>query len=92
MKNQIYSFSPVKIHRIEGTSLAISLEVNETEQGDSIIRFYEVSDDEQTYKRIGFRIVSIPLYIYIKAHREAISDLINKFVDIHPQYEHLLKH
>lgn len=90
MLKSTYSFAPVKIHRIEGTSLALSFEMDE-KQTDTTIRFYQVDDEGQTYKRIGFRVVPIPLYASLKTHRKAISEVINKFMDVHPQYEHLLK-
>ena len=91
MQKQVYSFMPVKILRIEGTSLAVSFEIDEKSSG-TIIRLYQISDEEQTYKRIGLRTVPIPLYVAIKSHRRAISEVINKFMDVHPQYEYLLKY
>jgi len=90
MLKATYSFAPVKIHRVEGTSLALSLELDD-KQTDTTIRFYKVDDEKQTYERIGFRVVPIPLYASLKTHRKAISEVINKFIDVHPQYGHLLK-
>lgn len=91
MQKSVYSFTPVKIHRVEGTSLALSFEMDE-KQSDTTLRFYEVNDEDQTYKRIGIRIIPMPLYASLKTHRKAISEAINKFMDVHPQHEHLLRH
>ena len=90
MRQAIYVLDPVKIHRIEGTSLALSLE---TEEGktSTTIRFYQVNDEEQTYKRIGLRIISTFVYVYLKTHRKLLSDIINGFIDLHPQYADLLR-
>lgn len=89
MRRTTYQFDPVKIHRVKKTSLAISLEIDGA--NNTIIRFYAVDDAELTYKRIGIRTVSTPLYGVLKEHQSAIAKLINNFIDIHPKYEYLLK-
>ena len=91
MQKQIYHFNPVKIHRIEDTSLAISIDVQEQAK-TTMIRFYEVNLVEQIYTGIGFRAVSMPLYVSLKSDWRPIAEIINKFIDLHPKHAHLLNH
>ena len=92
MRRHLYTFDPVKIHKIQNTSLAISLETTENSQGGiTIIRFYRVDFGNQTYTRIGIKTVLYVLYISFKSHKEKLSKLINSFVDQYPKYQNLLR-
>lgn len=96
MRRDIYRFNPIRIDRIEGTSLALSMEVQEkTKIGavtrETVIRFYEVNFAEQVYTNIGIRVIFMPLYTSIRTDHKAISEVINKFIDLHPKYAHLIR-
>ena len=92
MRRDTYSFNSLKIHRVEGTSLAISVDIPPETSISTVIRFYEVDEVEQTYTWIGVRVIPVLLYITLKSDRKAISEVINKFMDLHPIHEHLLRH
>ena len=88
MQQIVYELSPIKIYRVKGTSLAFSLD---TQESLTVLRFYEISADEVTYTKIGIRTSQIQLYSALKSHRRMICDIINNFIDTNPSYKHLLK-
>ena len=90
MQEITYELSSIKISRIKNTHFAFSLDAQE-EQSITIFRFYEISDDELTYTKIGMKTSPIRLYAAMKAHRKIIEGIIRNFLSINPKYRHLLK-
>ncbi len=90
MQQIIYEFSSVKIYRLKGTSLALSLDAQE-EKNITVIRFYEISLDGYVYTKIGIKTTPMQLYCAIKTHHRLICDMINSFISMNPEYKRLLK-